>query len=279
MRSNRFALIGRNISYTRSPDIFKVIFRLSGIEASFEVHDLKARDVEAALRQLMLDGIQGICVTIPYKESVIPMLDDIGSVARSVGAVNSIVADAAKLYGYNTDCYGFGLPLAEHAAALKGGSAIIFGAGGAARAAAHALSSKFDIGSISVCGRSETRLREFKSQFTSSDKVTLRTLLWGKVDRRLLADANIIVNCTPVGGSAGKEKLPVADNFRQAQSAIYYDLNYNLGNRMIAAAREAGLVAIDGSRMLVGQAIRSWDIWTGNSLDFEPVYHSVFGSG
>jgi shikimate dehydrogenase len=88
---------------------------------------------------------------------------------------------------------------------------------------------------------------------------------------------DIVVNCTPVGGWNSPESSPFAIGFNWPQGKIYSDLNYNTDNQLVAAARSAGMIAIDGSMMLVGQAIRSFNIWTGEDVDFDNVYRRVFG--
>ena len=111
---NHFALIGRNVAYSKSEDIFDAIFKLVGVPGQFDLFDVEPADLESRIRTLALDGVSGFSVTIPYKSSVIKLLDDIDPVARALEAVNSVCVDNNRLLGYNTDCYGFGIPLSEY---------------------------------------------------------------------------------------------------------------------------------------------------------------------
>ena len=87
----------------------------------------------------------------------------------------------------------------------------------------------------------------------------------------------IAVNCTPLGGWNHPASSPFPKRFDWSAIDIYYDLNYNNDNRLIATARNAGVTAIDGSAMLVGQALESFRIWSGLAVEYEPVYRTVFG--
>lgn len=272
----QFGLIGRDISYSRSVDIFEAIFNHRKSPGRFELFSLEPDDLHAQIRQLLLNGYKAFSVTIPYKQSVIPLLDEIDSVAKRLQAVNSIAVTGGRLLGYNTDCYGFSLPLKQHAAELRSGHAIILGCGGAAKAVMHALCTDIQMKQVTIVGRSSKKLAQFKSEVESFvGSMNVETLKWSKLNRVNANKPDIVINCTPLGGPNHPDENPFDGNgFPDCR--IYYDLNYNDDNKLIVLASQSGSIAIDGSAMLVGQAVRSFDIWTGLSLPVEVIYEQVF---
>ncbi len=275
-----FALVGKDIEYSRSPEIFEAIYNHLGRSGRFEIHSVRAGELQARIRQAVLEGVSGFSVTIPFKQEIIQYLDDIDPTARAVNAVNSVAVEEDRLLGYNTDCHGFSQPLNSYRPLLKSGRAMILGSGGGARAAIHSLRRDFDMRSFVVVTRSVDKIDALKRLFESETnppeiiarQVPLKT-------GSLPGDVTIAVNCTPLAGWNSPDKSPLPKSFDFGALDIYYDLNYNENNQTLAAARRAGTTTVDGSAMLVSQAIRSFDIWTGQSVPFEPIFEAVFGSG
>jgi shikimate dehydrogenase len=277
----RFGLIGHRVSYSKSKDVFRAIFSHIGKEGEFDIFDVAPDDFQAQLVELVKDGVRGLSVTIPYKQAIIKHLQEIDTIARALEAVNSISIDSEMLCGFNTDCYGFSLPLRKYGEKLKHGTALILGCGGAARAAVYSLYTDYDLRQFTVLGREGIKLTEFRR---SLEHHLRRIKITPVVEQEVAGDAwesvsyNIIVNCTPLGGWNYPNEHPLPKGIRWPASKMYYDINYNEGNNVVKSAHNAGLIAIDGSAMLVGQALRSFDIWTGQTAPFEPVYEQVFGS-
>jgi shikimate dehydrogenase len=275
-----FALIGHRIAYSRSAAVFQAIFDVKGVKGRFEILDVAPPNFHSRLIELVKKGVQGLSVTIPYKKAVIQHLHSIDTIARALDAVNSIAIDSGRLSGFNTDCYGFSLPLQEHAERLKHGSALILGCGGAAKAAVYSLYTDYEVQRFTVAGRTEAKLSDFKSSLEKQiPNINIKTVsLTAKHGQRWRGQRyEIIVNCTPLGGWNYPDDSPLPDTFDWAKSKIFYDVNYNADNKLIRAAKDAGLTAIDGAAMLVGQAIRSFALWTNESVPFEPVFERVFG--
>ena len=275
-----FALVGRNIEYSRSPEIFDAIYRHLRQQGRFEVLSMEAKELPSRVRQAVLDGCRGFSVTIPFKHEVVQYLDDIDPVALAINAVNSIAVEGGRLLGYNTDCYGFSKPLKQHRLLIKGGRAMILGCGGAARAAIYALRRDFDIKQFIIVARSPEKAEGLREVFDNGEPSPDITVKAAPLKRGSLPDQlNIVVNCTPVGGWRSPKESPLPDGFDFSRLKVYYDMNYNEGNRTVAEARKAGIKAFDGASMLVSQAVRSFDIWTGQSVEFEPIFEAVFGPG
>jgi len=274
-----FGLVGHNVAYSRSPQIFQAVFDHLETSGRFEVYDIAPEKFPSEFRRLVSSGAQGLSVTIPYKNEVIPYLNDLDPVAKALQAVNSVLLDGDRSCGFNTDCYGFSLPLRSHAASLKNGAALVLGCGGGARAALYALYADYEIRGCTVVGRDSERLRAFKRLMTGAlPQLEINTRRNGAGRPAMTTPWNIVVNCTPLGGwnHPDESRFPIWLDWSAVH--IYYDLNYNEGNVFIAAAGRAGATTIDGSAMLVGQALRSFHIWTGRKLPFGPIYNEVFGA-
>ena len=274
----KFGLIGQNVSYSKSADIFEAIFELKGLDGSFENFDLDSENqFDEKFKNLMTKEICGLSVTIPHKKRVIPLLNEISAVAEALEAVNSISVENGLLHGHNTDVFGFSLPLRPFAEKLKHGRAMIFGCGGSARAVVYSLYTDYEVSEFSVIGRSIDKLQQFKTsmkQILKNSYIGISSVT--DCADELSKDTSIVVNCTPLGGWNYRDILPVPENFNWGNTRIYYDLNYNQENLAVRQALDNKVLTFDGSKMLVGQAVRSFDIWTGQTVDFDEVYNQVF---
>ena len=273
-RPLHLALIGEKIEYSLSPRIFKAIFKQSRLEGQFDLHSVRIDQLKACLDKIVSSGVNGFSVTIPHKQRVMPFLDEISEVAESVDAVNSVAVCNGRLIGHNTDCEGFTFGLKRAGDIKPLDSVLLLGSGGAARAAAFALHRDFRISRISVAGSSPEKALEFKHNFQRRlEGLTVTTITdIAKVDQKW----SLLVNCTPLGGANHPRTSPLPEDFNWRSAELYYDLNYNTDNSVVRRAHEAGLRVIDGSAMLVAQAVRSFELWTGYEVAFEPIYRDVF---
>jgi shikimate dehydrogenase len=276
-RQHKFGLIGYNTSYSRSPEVFQAIFAIRNVSGIYENYSLEPPQFEQRFRELVRDGLQGLSVTIPYKSRVIPLLDEVDPVARALNAVNSVSIGNDLLIGFNTDCFGFSVPLRPYHDKLKHGHAIILGCGGGARAAVYSLHTDYEVKHFTVLGRSAARLDAFRQSLVGQiAAISMETRQFE--DYSGDAPYDIIVNCTHLGGWNHPAELAFPARMRWLPGKIYYDLNYSADNKALGKAAEEGLLPIDGSAMLVGQAIRSFQIWTGMDVPFDRVYERVFES-
>ncbi len=268
----KFGVIGRNINYSGSPQIFRILYERDNVEGSFRIYNLEPNELKDRFRDLIRDGVQGMSVTIPYKERVIPLLDEIDTVALELHAVNSVAVKDASIHGYNTDCFGFGYALREYADQLEGGSALVLGHGGAARAAMYSLNHDYRIRRFTVVGRNKIKLSHVtESVHRLLIDAAVDTLTFPELPTLPSRGHTIIVNGTPLGGWNHSEDSPLPRDFTWPTGSIYYDLNYNGGNKIVATAGANGLTAIDGRTMLIAQAIRSYQLWTGRHIEYESV--------
>ncbi len=277
MKKFRFGLIGNNVTYSKSADIFKAVFKQHDIDGSCEVFNICPDEFNQKFQSITGSAVDGLSVTIPYKKSVISFLDEIAPVAHAIEAVNSIRLIDGKRFGYNTDCFGFSYPLRQFSEKLKHGKALIFGAGGAAKAALYALFTDYEIKDFVIVTRDEKKIQLFKESIPSDLKgLHIRGFTFDnytKVERYA-----ICVNCTPLGGWNMSDVMPFPSKCDMRTIKIYYDLNYNADNKCMEFVQSKTQHSLDGSAMLVAQALRSFYLWTGIKTEFEPIYKQVFGA-
>ncbi|MEW6050922.1 MAG: hypothetical protein AB1644_07670 [Candidatus Zixiibacteriota bacterium] len=275
--SIRLGLIGENIAYSRSPDIFQAIFSVTGRSGEFKIYSVLQADLPHTIETLRTLPLDGLAVTVPFKRTVISLLDELDAVSTLLQAVNCIRFDGSFTRGFNTDVDGFAAGLQPLRAKVTGCRALILGAGGAASAAIYSLIHEFGVREIVVAARPGRNLDLLTNQFAAYPDVAFNTFTLDSLESGDYATCGLIVNCTPLGGWHFPEICPLPASFIWPSDAVYYDMNYNDNGIGVQIAREAGLIAIDGSSMLVAQAIRSYEIWTGVQSPFEPVYEACFG--
>ncbi len=277
MKTFRFGLIGNNVTYSKSADIFQAVFQKHAIDGHCEVFNMTPEEFDEKFQAIGSSSVDGLSVTIPYKKRVIPFLDDVAPIARAIEAVNSIRLHNGKRIGYNTDCYGFSFPLRKYAEKLKHGNALIFGAGGAAKATIYSLYTDYEIKDFRVVARDQEKLTQFEKSLTKDiSGLHIETSL---IDDFKLNDRyKICVNCTPLGGWNHPNVMPFPQNSDLSLVKIYYDLNYNADNICMRYTKSKSHHTIDGSAMLVAQALRSFYLWTGIKTEFVPIYERVFGA-
>ncbi|MBF0695264.1 MAG: shikimate dehydrogenase [Flavobacterium sp.] len=241
MEKQIFGLLGKNIAYSFSRNYFNQKFERDNINAQYVNFDVT--NISQLSDVLKTKNLRGLNVTIPYKQAVIPFLDDLSNDAKTIGAVNTIEVADGKHIGHNTDHIGFRdsiKPLLKphHQKAL------ILGTGGASKAVAFALDS-LGIG----------------YKFVSRQKVN-DTLLYRQLDPEILSEHTVIINCTPIGTSPEIDRAPEIPFQHLGKSHLLYDLIYNPGKtRFLQRGETAGATIINGYEMLVGQAEASWKIW------------------
>jgi shikimate dehydrogenase len=271
-----FALLGGNPGYSLSPDIFRAIFRKLGREGRFDLCPAQPEHLEEAVKSLATGGVTGFSVTIPHKQTMIEHLDSADRLVHAVGAVNSVAVRDGSLLGYNTDCYGVSFALKQ--AGFEGcEQALILGAGGAARAVVHTLAVDFGVRDFVLCGRKAETLSRLECFFSVRlYEITIQSLIASTYIEQSKPGSRIVVNCTPLGGPLFPHISPVPSGLEWSKVGLYFDLNYNSDNIGVKLAKDAGMKAIDGSSMLVAQALKSMELWTGIRVNHEDVYRQIF---
>lgn len=262
----RFCLLGRDIAYSRSPELFRILFDSDGIEGSFTLFDVSPDDLPEKMEEIrQIYG--GAAVTVPYKKQVRALLDSETKEAKAIGAVNSVKVTKGKLEGGNTDWIGFrdSLEFADS----KISDILLLGAGGAARAVLFALAYSFPGCRITVSSRKAEANRSLVDEMNSA--VTGATLSAGNnISPRARYD--LIINATPLGGVAHEQESPIPGDFEFEGQPVCYDLVYKPAeSRFLRIAAEHGCTAKNGLEMLARQGIASYEWWTGRTPDRQAV--------
>lgn len=244
----RFGLIGKNISYSFSRSYFTEKFQKMGISASYENFDLpEIYGLKNVLKETK--DLKGLNVTIPYKQQVIPFLDELDRTAAEIGAVNTIkISENRKLKGYNTDHSGF-VGSIEPLLKNHHKKALILGTGGASKAIAYGLKS---------LGISFTYVSRKASEISIS---------YEDLSEEIMKNHPVIVNCTPLGTSPQIHEYPSIPIEFITSKHLVFDLIYNPSQtELMKLASAKGAVVANGSKMLELQAEHAWKIWNSNSL-------------
>lgn len=252
-------VIGTPIAHSRSPRLHRHWLNTHGIEGYYIPMDVAHGDLESVLRTLPKAGFVGVNITIPHKESVMAIADQITDRATLIGAANTLIFRAdGKIHADNTDGYGFMENLRTGAPGWdpKAGTAVVFGAGGAARAVVAALSDA-GVPDIIVSNRTRIRAERLKEDFGTR----LRVVDWVQAGN-VLEEAALVVNTTSLG-MVGKPELRVPlDGLRKG--CVVSDLVYTpLKTHLLQVAEAAGCIAVDGLGMLLYQAVPGFERWFG----------------
>ena len=235
----KFGLIGRNISYSFSKKYFEQKFnQLSLFDYSYDLFDIQ--QIEEIEKIFSIDNLRGLNVTIPYKEQVIPFLDELSDEAEKIGAVNCILIKNGKKTGYNTDVFGFEKSLLTYPKILSE-KALILGNGGAAKAVKY-IFDKYNIDYQIVSRKTELNFENLSEEIVKEHK--------------------IIIQCTPVGTFPNVEQsLPFPFGGISSQHVVI-DLIYNPPQtQFLRKAHEMGAETMNGLLMLEQQAEKAWEIW------------------
>jgi shikimate dehydrogenase len=272
--TKRAGVIGHPLGHSISPALFKAAFGAAGIDASYEVWDTPADTLEGRVNSLRGGDYLGANVTVPHKTDIVTLLDGTDEVASQARAVNTIVHRDGKLIGHNTDVAGFARALRDDAHFdAKAKATMILGSGGAARAVGLAL---VQAGArvIYVVARQPRKLERTVLDLKplTPAGTTISWAYWGDGSfLRSLAEADLIVNCTPIG-TAGSDSAgtPVIDPSLIQPTTTIFDLVYNPAETpFVAAAKSRGAKAYSGLGMLVYQAAESFRLWTGKDADIK----------
>jgi 3-dehydroquinate dehydratase/shikimate dehydrogenase len=265
-----YGIIAGDTSYSMSPYIHNAAFKTAGLNAvfiPFQVSDLDAfmtRMVQQKTREVELNFC-GFSVTNPHKRSVISYLDETDDAAKKIGAVNTVKIVDGKLHGYNTDAEGFIKPLKEKFPDLNAARVAVVGAGGAARACVYALLK--ENAAVTVYARDREKARELVDSFEPDNKLLTAD---GYQPSANFSSFDIVVNTTPLGtqGHLLGESVATADQLKGVR--LVYDLTYNPAEtQLLREANAASADTLGGFDMLLCQAAKQFEIWTGQHAPVE----------
>jgi shikimate dehydrogenase len=252
-------------------------FDALNIEAGYVLWETRPDKLVEKIASLRSPTMLGANVTIPYKEDVVPLVDECDPVAARIGAINTIVNRDGRLFGYNTDAPGFIRALIEFDAYpfnCAGKKVVILGTGGAARAAAVALLEN-EVGEVVLLGRTEAHLHKILHHLrTLSVKIHGAThivgMLFGnpKVNG-FLSNADLVVNATPIGLKVNDSTLLLNVNVLPTTTLVM-DMIFNPPlTPLLRVAQAHGCQVLNGLSMLLYQGALSFELWTGRPAPIE----------
>ncbi|MFW6022184.1 MAG: shikimate dehydrogenase [Halanaerobiaceae bacterium] len=264
-------LIGYPLGHSISPLLHNYTIETEKMNYIYLPFSIKPENLQEGIEGMRALNIRGVNVTIPYKEKVIPMLDELDPLASRVGAVNTIVNDDGFLTGYNTDVTGLLRMIKRDGNfQIKGKKAVIVGAGGAARAAGISILSE-GISEVYLLNRTLARAEilagEWSDYYPSVDINVVE--LDEKKYKIFIDEIDIIIDTTPVGMSPDIDVPPVIGKEYINKNMLVVDLVYNPEETtLIKVARDVGANHLNGLGMLLYQGIESFKLWTG--FDIRP---------
>lgn len=255
----RVGVIGDPVEHSISPAMQQPALDALGIPATYERWHTPLDDLPARVEFLRASDVLGANVTVPHKEHVLALVDEVSELARRAGAVNTITNRDGRLHGDNTDVYGLGRSLQLHADDLNGCNAVVLGAGGAARAVVLALES-VGAGQIAVLNRSLDRAERLRDDLSPAPVVAIASE--SNDAHEALSNADLVINATALGWKRGEMPLTPNQIALLRVGVLVMDITYR-DTDLLETARSQGCRTLDGLEMLVFQGARSLEIWSG----------------
>ncbi len=269
----RVYLLAYPAGHSVSPAMQNAAFAERGLDVRYEALEVPPAELPEVVARFRGNEVLGANVTIPHKLAVMPLLDELTAAAQAIGAVNTIVNREGYLVGHNTDADGFLLALADLASDPSGRSALLLGAGGAARAVAFALLSS-GVARLDIYNRTQERARALAGDFQALGRIEVVT---PEKLSNSVSSADLLVNSTSVGMEQGGvtediSPLPVG----VAPSGVVVDLVYRPPEtRLLREARAAGCLTQNGLPMLIYQGAEAFRIWTSQPAPVEVMFRAA----
>lgn len=237
----KFGLIGKTLGHSFSQKFFGAYFEKHGIDATYSNFELPVID---EIERVFSEGVAGLNVTIPYKEQIIPFLDELSDEAKKIGAVNCVEFKNGKKVGHNTDAYGFQQSIKPFLT-NQHERAMILGTGGASKAVEYVLKN-LGISPIFI-----SRNPEGSNQFG-----------YDEINDHMLNACKLIVNTTPIGTFPNVDETIALPFEFLTPNHLVVDLIYNPAKtKLLQLSEEAGAQILNGESMLKEQALKAWSIW------------------
>ena len=267
-----FAVIGDPIDHSLSPNIHSAAFRELNLDSSYIGYRIPKGELEGGVEGLKKIKINGFNVTIPHKIEMMKYLDKMDESCSIIGAVNTVVNNEGVLKGYNTDMDGFLEPLKKRNITIQNSKVLLIGAGGAARAIIAGIA-KEKAGSIDIANRTiekANNLSEFSTKLGLSASVK-------KIESIDTATENydIIINATTIG--LKDEPSPITFEGINEKTIVYDIVYAPMNTDFIKKAKTKNAIIIYGYEMLLGQAIRAFEIWHEMKAPYNAMKKSLLG--
>ncbi len=265
-------LLGHPLGHTLSPALHNAAFAALGIDAHYEARDVAPADLAAAVQAMRDPTCLGGNVTAPHKQAVLPLLDETSEVVRALGAANTVIHRTGRLRGDNTDAPGLARWMTEAGIPVQNSTALVLGAGGAARATVWALT-QLGAARVRVVNRTPERAERLVRDLCNERGS------WGPLNEAAEPAVEpwaIVVNATSLGHDG---LAPRVHPSCYSPQSVAIELAYNPPvTGFMEAARAAGARAENGLGMLLHQAALAFECWTGQRPPFE-VYEAALAEG
>lgn len=258
--TNIVALIGHPVEHSFSPPMHNRAFEKLNMDYAYVAFDVEPANLKSAIEGAKALNIKGFNVTIPHKISVMEFLDEIDEVASLIGAVNTI--DFKNMKGYNTDGIG-AVKAIEEVTSIKGKNVVIAGAGGASRAISFYIA-KYGADTMTILNRNPLKAQNLASDVSNSGLIgEVKSDSISEINT-YLADADILIDTTPVGMHPNVDDEPIATSQNMHEDLVVFDAVYNPNETvLLKEAIKAGAKPVYGIKMLLYQGAESFKIWTG----------------
>lgn len=258
-----YGLFGEKLSHSMSPAIYKILFEKYGINATYSIFEIEKKNFKDAIKSCKTLNINGVNVTIPYKMDVIEQLDEIDDSVKKIGACNCVKFNNSLAKGYNTDYYGVSEALRISNVDVKNKDCVVLGSGGASKSVVTLLKDK-SCKSIKIVTRKvNDKQSDSFIEYIDYDKL------------KNINKSYLLVNTTPVGMSPNISNSPVGKDVI-SKFEVCFDAIYNpIETLFLKKAKECNVKTIDGLYMLVGQAVYTFEIYTGIKVD-EKIFYDIY---
>ena len=264
-------VIGDPVAHSRSPRMQNAALQALGLNWAYVPLPVKAANLESVLRGLQAVGFVGVNVTVPHKEAVAQLVDELRPTAQASGSVNTVIfAEDGRLIGDSTDGPAIAAAVASEIEETYRGSVLVLGAGGSARAAAAALAQDGCV--VQIHARRFEAAEALARDLVGSGNVVAVAELPDPV-------GGVVVHCTPVGALVDPDGMPLPAS-RLLDVRVVVDLAYRADatpTPLITAAAEAGCAVVDGLEVLARQGAKALEIWTGESAPIEVMLAAARG--
>ncbi len=257
------AVIGNPVAHSLSPAIHNAAF--AELDLDFVYVACRVEDVENALAGMRaLGNFRGMSVTIPHKIDAMKYVDEIASVDRTIGSINTIINENGRLVGFGTDGPGALKAIVDTGIDIDGKNILMLGSGGAARAIAFTLARNTRPGKLSLLDINKSMLQQLTADLTTGTNVFIQSALFTKDSlAATMKNSEVIINCTPIGMHPNEDvSLIPAELFQPEQ--VVFDIVYTpLETKLLADARSRGLKIVSGVDMFINQAVLQFEQFTG----------------
>jgi shikimate dehydrogenase len=238
---HNYGLLGKTLNYSFSKKFFEDFFEKNRFEAGFENYEIPSIE---NVDEVFAKNLNGLAVTIPYKETIIPFLDTLSEEAKEIGAVNVVQFVDGQKIGHNTDAFGFHQSIKPFLT-FHHERALILGTGGASKAVAHVFRS---LGiDVLFCSRDPKSRNEFP---------------YSELNNHMINACKVIVNCTPLGTFPNVDESLELPFEHLSADHLVIDLIYNPPKSLfLQRAEECGATILNGESMLRHQALKAFEIW------------------